>query len=66
MTEVEQALKIAHMWLEFRMNPLTQMVPGDPDCDACVLARQFIRAMERSKPSTSPPPPPDVRGTRMY
>ncbi len=43
MTEREQALKIANMWLDFKMNPLTQMVPGDPDCDACVLARQFIR-----------------------
>ena len=46
-TEVEQAKRIAEMWLEFQMNPLTQMVPGDPDCDACVLARQFIRATER-------------------
>jgi hypothetical protein len=28
------------------MNSLTQMVHGDPDCDACVLARQFIRATD--------------------
>ena len=47
MTEREQALKIATDWLEFKMKPLTQMVPGDPDCDACVLARQFIRAVDR-------------------
>jgi hypothetical protein len=46
MTEREQALKIANMWLEGQMNPMTQMVPGDPDCDACVVARQFIRAIE--------------------
>lgn len=47
MTEPEQALLIANMWLDFRMNSLTQMVPGDPDCDACVLARQYIRATDR-------------------
>ena len=47
MTEREQAIKIANAWLDFRMNSLTQMVPGDPDCDACVLARQFLRAIER-------------------
>jgi len=46
MTEREQAVLIANKWLEFDMNSLTQMVPGDPDCDACVLARQFIRAVE--------------------
>lgn len=49
MTEKEQALRIANAWLEFQMNPLTQMVPGDPDCDACVLARQYIRAIELVK-----------------
>lgn len=48
-TEPEQALLIANMWLDFRMNPLTQMVPGDPDCDACVLARQYIRAVEKAE-----------------
>ena len=47
MTEAEQAQKIADNWLEFDMNPLTQMVPGDPDCDACVLARQFNRALDK-------------------
>lgn len=46
MTEREQAKKIAEMWLDFQMNPLTQMVHGDPDCDACVLARQFVRMSE--------------------
>lgn len=47
MKERDQALLIANMWLEFKMNSLTQMVPGDPDCDACVLARQYVRAIER-------------------
>lgn len=47
MTEREKAIKIANMWLDGRMNSLTQMVPGDPDCDACVLARQFLRAIKR-------------------
>lgn len=46
MTEQEQAKMIAESWLDFRMNSLTQMVPGDPDCDACVLARQYIRALD--------------------
>jgi hypothetical protein len=48
MTEREQAAIIADQWLDFKMNALTQMVPGDPDCDACVLARQFVRAAERA------------------
>lgn len=47
MTEAEKAQKIADNWLEFDMNPMTQMVPGDPDCDACVLARQFNRALDK-------------------
>lgn len=46
MNEKQQAFTIANAWLDFEMNPLTQMVPGDPDCDACVLARQFIRLRE--------------------
>jgi len=45
MTEEAQAREIANRWLEFQMNPLVQMVPGDPDCDACVLARQYLRAV---------------------
>lgn len=49
MTEREQALMIADQWLDFRMNSLVQMVPGDPDCDACVLARQFVRALDEIK-----------------
>lgn len=43
MNEREQALQIALDWLDFRMDAFVQMVPGDPDCDACVLARQFVR-----------------------
>jgi hypothetical protein len=53
MTEREQALLTANKWLEFDMNALTQMVPGDPDCDACVLARQFIRATDAVLPIPS-------------
>jgi hypothetical protein len=45
--ERHQAERIANAWLDFQMNPLTQMVPGDPDCDACVLARQYLRALDR-------------------
>jgi len=43
MSEESHAIEIASRWLDFKMNSLVQMVPGDPDCDACVLARQFIR-----------------------
>jgi hypothetical protein len=46
LTEREQAFLIAEDWLDFKMNSLVQMVPGDPDCDACVLARQYVRALE--------------------
>jgi uncharacterized membrane protein len=46
MNEREQAKMIADQWLDFRMNPLVQMVHGDPDCDAVVLARQYMRALE--------------------
>jgi hypothetical protein len=45
--EFEDAIRIANNWLDFKMNPLTQMVHGDPDCDACILARQFLRLVER-------------------
>lgn len=48
MTEEDMAVIIAEAWLDGRMNSLTQMVPGDPDCDACVLARQYVRLRERS------------------
>jgi hypothetical protein len=47
MNEREQALKTANNWLDNKMNTLVEMVPGDPDCDACVLARQFIRLSDR-------------------
>lgn len=48
MSDEEQvARRVAEMWLDFQMDPLTQMVPGDPDCDACVLARQYLRALDR-------------------
>lgn len=46
MTEKEQAQRIANQWLDMRMNSLVQMAPGDPDCDACVLARQYMRALD--------------------
>jgi hypothetical protein len=54
-SEREQALQIANMWLDFKMNALTQMVRGDPDCDACVLARQFIRVSEELAALKNPP-----------
>ncbi|WP_439398776.1 hypothetical protein ACRQ5Q_15330 [Bradyrhizobium sp. PMVTL-01] len=53
MTEQDQAKQIAEMWLDFQMNPLTQMVPGDPDCDACVLARQYVRLLEYAEAITA-------------
>jgi hypothetical protein len=45
--EYEQARLIAEAWLNFKMNSLVQIVPGNPDCDTCVLARQFLRALEQ-------------------
>ncbi len=50
MEEREQALAIANQWLDFKMNSLVQMVHGDPDCDACVLARQYVHECERDNP----------------
>lgn len=47
MNEREQAFKIVNNWLDNKMNALVEMVPGDPDCDACVLARQFIQLSDR-------------------
>lgn len=44
--ERDHAREIAEQWLDGKMNHLVQMVPGDPDCDACVLARQFVRISE--------------------
>lgn len=51
MIEREQAMLIANNILEFIPYPATVYVIGDPDCDACVLARQFLRECERSGPS---------------
>jgi hypothetical protein len=42
--EHERALALAERWLE---NPPDMM--GDPDCDQCVVARQLIRATERTE-----------------
>lgn len=42
MDEREQAILIANRWLD---HPPDMM--GDPDCDECIVARQFIRAVER-------------------
>jgi hypothetical protein len=44
--ERKQALAIAELVLDGRMNAMTQAVPGDPDCDFAVLARQYGRALE--------------------
>jgi hypothetical protein len=59
MNEARQAQKIANMWLDFNMDPLTQLVPGDPDCDACVLARQYLRSTTMWRPIAIEPAPKD-------
>ena len=41
MTEREQAIRIANRWLD---SPPDWM--GDPDCDPCIVGRQFLRALE--------------------
>lgn len=46
-SERQQAWRIANSWLNGLMNPLAQMVPDDSDCDACVLARQYMRALDK-------------------
>ena len=38
--EAQQALVLAQRWLE---SPPDMM--GDPDCNECVLARQYVRAL---------------------
>ncbi len=40
MTEFEEAIKIANLWLD---KPYE-----DPDSDTCILARQFLRLNERT------------------
>lgn len=47
MNEREQARQTADRWLQGLMNGLVEMVPGDPDCDACALARSYLRALEK-------------------
>jgi hypothetical protein len=50
MTEYEQAIIIADKILDFAIeHPMAFYVHGDPDCDACVLARQFYRLINRVK-----------------
>jgi hypothetical protein len=51
MNEKEQAIQIAKKWLEFDFGAgsMTQFVYGDPDCNACILARQFTRAIDRER-----------------
>lgn len=45
----EIARSIANAWLDGRMNSLTQCVPDDPDCEAFVLARQYLRLLETAE-----------------
>lgn len=45
--ERQQSWNTANRWLDHRMNSLVEMVPGDPDCDACALARCYLRALEK-------------------
>lgn len=66
MTEQEQARQIAEMWLDFQMNPLTQMVPGDPDCDAVILAREYVRLSETYEALKPKPLPWDHPAVRTY
>lgn len=47
MNERQQAWITANRWLDGRMNSFVEMVPGDPDCDACALARSYMRALEK-------------------
>jgi len=57
-TEREQAIILANKILDFDIKfPTSFYVHGDPDCDACVLARQFLRLMDRDLPTAD-----DVRG----
>lgn len=41
MIEREQAILIANRWLDTPPD-----MTGDPDCDECILARQFLRLLE--------------------
>ena len=45
-SEQEEAKAIAERWLDFKMNPFVDLVPGDPDCDGCILARQYLRVLD--------------------
>jgi Asp-tRNA(Asn)/Glu-tRNA(Gln) amidotransferase B subunit len=47
MNEREQAKATARRWLDGQMNPLVEMVPGEPDCEACQIARSYLRALEK-------------------
>lgn len=47
MNESDQAKLLAEKILDFDVRfPMTLYVHGDPDCDACVLARQYLRLRE--------------------
>ncbi len=49
-SERELAIMLANKLLEFDIaHPGALYVHGDPDCDVCILARQFLRAIERIK-----------------
>lgn len=55
-SEFNQAIIIASAILDFNVSaPANVYVPGDPDCDAAILARQFLRAIERLEASTITP-----------
>jgi hypothetical protein len=47
MDERQAAWHTANRWLDGRMRSLVDMVPGDHDCSACVLARQYMRALDK-------------------
>jgi hypothetical protein len=45
--EREEAKATARRWLDGQMNPLVEMVPGELDCEACQIARSYLRALEK-------------------
>lgn len=46
MNEREEARSTAERWLNMRINKITDLYE-DPDCDGLVLARQYMRALDK-------------------
>jgi hypothetical protein len=45
--ERQEAWATANRWLEGRSSAFVDLVPGDPDCAGCVLARSYLRALDK-------------------